>query len=71
MLNPTLHHIHRRADGSIDTEHYKRYAKAIRSREIVTFRQAIGRALKAVGGPVSRLRDALSDPSGKTTGRVI
>ena len=71
MPNPTLHHIHRRADGSFDTEHYARHAKAIRSREIVTFRQAIGRALKAVGGPVSRLRAALSDPSGKSAGRAI
>jgi hypothetical protein len=45
MPTPYLHHVHRRADGSVDRESHAAIATSIRRQEVAAFWSAIVRAI--------------------------
>lgn len=71
MPNPYLHYVHRRADGSIDSERHAAIASSIRRQEVAAFWRQIARAIRRFLTVKPGARSGRNFPTGAATGHKI
>ena len=71
MPNPYLHYVHRRADGSIDSERHEAIASSIRRKEVAAFWCAMARAIRRSLTVKPGARSVRNFPTGAATGQKI